>query len=830
MPAPTTADELLDLIQKSGVADAATLKAAVANLLSAEELPATADRLAELFVRDAVLTHFQAEQLLLGKWKRFTVGKYKVLERLGSGGMGQVFLCEHKVMRRRVAVKVLPAAKAADPAALERFHREARAVAALDHPNLVRAFDVDQEDHIHYIVLEYVDGTNLQDLVANRVRRTGSALSVAEACHYIHDAALGLQHARDMGLVHRDIKPANILVDRSGQVKVLDLGLARFFHDQSDQLTQKFDETTLGTADYIAPEQVNDSHAADIRADLYALGGTLYFLLTGRPPFHEGTVPQKLVWHQTRDPIPVTTFRSDVPPGVLVILKKLLAKNPADRYQTPSDLLAALGEWVRGPIPLPSVEELPRLSPALARQSSGRMAKVMGLQSFSDGPTGISAAMPTIAAPADPAAVWTAVAAETRAADGDTGPTTSPGSTPPRTVQPNRVMRTYTRYVVAGGIVLAVASALTIWAVGSGNSKPLPPAETTPVGPNRLYVSRGANSPDPTHTFASLSDALVLAKPKDTVVLLDPTWEEGPLRLSGRGKNGIRDVSIISETPAGETVWHVSKSKAGGDAALELFETPNVSIRGLTIQTDGRYPVGLSVVGSCPGLRIDRLTVCQATQTGIRFTNAAGDPDAPIALSRFRVVTADRADSGVTFQANHPLANRDIQLLWGRIEGPGAQAVAVNGPLIDVGIANTRFFDWDAGVALGAGLFPDSPLQLVLASNTFYGMKSGGILVDGDIPLSVKSKLAMRRNYFAKMPVVVAFVRSKRFNLPGLELTDNGRDKGTREGKISFRSFEVPVTGIANADPDSDQFLRYTWESGLAAAGPNKVPVGVPPD
>src|SRR5947208_14454262 len=156
MPAPATADELLDLVQKSGVVDEARFKAYLQKQADSPGVPKAPDKLAGQLVRDGLLTYFQAEQLLQGKWKRFTIGKYKVLEKLGSGGMGQVFLCEHKIMRRRVAVKVLPTAKADDPSALERFRREARAVAALDHPNIVRAYDIDEDGGLHFFVMEFV--------------------------------------------------------------------------------------------------------------------------------------------------------------------------------------------------------------------------------------------------------------------------------------------------------------------------------------------------------------------------------------------------------------------------------------------------------------------------------------------------------------------------------------------------------------------------------------------------------------------------------------------------------------------------------------------------
>src|SRR5207249_6367465 len=286
MPAPTSVEELIDLAKKSGVVDDKRLEAAVAKLRAAGTLPKEPGKLAGILVRDGIITHFQAEQFLQGRWRRFTIGKYKVMERLGHGGMGSVYLCEHKFMRRRAAVKVLPAAKAEDPSSLERFYREARAVAALDHPNIVRAYDIDQEDSLHFLVMEYVDGSSLQEII----QRVGP-LDPVRCAHYISQAALGLQHAHEVaGVVHRDIKPGNIILDRSGTVKVLDLGLARFFYDEDDHLTKKFDETVLGTADYLAPEQALDSHSVDIRGDIYSLGGTFYFCLTGVAPFTEGTV------------------------------------------------------------------------------------------------------------------------------------------------------------------------------------------------------------------------------------------------------------------------------------------------------------------------------------------------------------------------------------------------------------------------------------------------------------------------------------------------------------------------------------------------------------
>ncbi|MCS6976198.1 MAG: protein kinase [Gemmatales bacterium] len=363
MPAPSI-EAFLELIHKSGVVDPTRLTAYLDKLRAADALPADAAKLASQMVRDAMLTHFQAQQLLAGKWRGFFIGKYKVLEKIGSGGMGTVYLAEHKFMKRRVAIKVLPKSRALEPSSLERFYREAKAIAALDHPNIVRAYDIDVDKladgtELHFLVMEYVDGVSFQDLV-----RLRGPLDPHRAAHYIYQAAQGLHHAQLVGLVHRDIKPGNLLVDRSGIVKILDMGLARFFHDEEDLLTKKYDENVLGTADYLAPEQAIDSHTVDIRADIYSLGGTFYYLLTGRSPFGEGTVAQKLIWHQTRRPKPLLEIRPELPPDIVAVVEKMMEKSPSDRYQTPLEVAEALSAYAYCDSAIPAESDLPDLSPA----------------------------------------------------------------------------------------------------------------------------------------------------------------------------------------------------------------------------------------------------------------------------------------------------------------------------------------------------------------------------------------------------------------------------------------------------------------------------------
>ena len=360
MSVPSSVEELLLLIRKSGMVDEGKLTAYLQRCKAGEGLPAESREASDSMVRDGLLTAFQAEQFQLGKWRGFTIGKYKLLERVGVGGMGQVFLCEHMFMKRRVAIKVLPPAKADQPAALGRFYREARAAGSLEHPNIVRTHDIDQDGNLHFIVMEYVDGANLLDIV----KRFGP-LNLGRAVHYIRQVAFGLDFAFRGGIIHRDIKPGNILVDRVGATKLLDLGLARFYKDTTDMLTVKYDDKiVLGTADYVAPEQVANSHAVDVRADIYALGASFYFVLAGHPPFPTGTVSQKLLWHRTKDPTPIRQIRPEVPEGIAAIVAKMMHKDLNRRFATPADVAEALEAWDPAEVPVPAEAEMPQLSPA----------------------------------------------------------------------------------------------------------------------------------------------------------------------------------------------------------------------------------------------------------------------------------------------------------------------------------------------------------------------------------------------------------------------------------------------------------------------------------
>jgi serine/threonine protein kinase len=321
MPSPRSSDELLALVQKSGLLSEKRLQDYLTPLCAGEGIPAEAGRLAGLLIRDGLLTSFQAEQLLLGKWRGFTLGTYKVLERLS----GTVYLCQHSRMPGRpVAIKVLPTALAKDLRSLARFHRQARALAALDHPNVVRAYDIDQDALLHFLVMEYVDGSSLYEII----RRTGT-LSVPRASHYISQTALGLQDALEIaGVVHRKINPSHILVDRSGVVKVVGFGRARFLYDKPPT-----------------------AYSVYVRSDINALGASLYYCLTGRR-------------HRSEDSAPFRSLRPDVPEVFAAIVEIITSRLAAECFSTYQEVVAALAPFTQTPIPPPVEEEMPHLSPA----------------------------------------------------------------------------------------------------------------------------------------------------------------------------------------------------------------------------------------------------------------------------------------------------------------------------------------------------------------------------------------------------------------------------------------------------------------------------------
>lgn len=337
-------------------------------LMSADELrqfffalpqdrrPGTAADLAKELFRAQKLTKYQAQSLYQGKTRILVLGNYVVLDRLGRGGMAQVFKAQHRRMQRIVALKVLPPEMIDSEDSIHRFQQEVKAVARLSHPNIVTAYDADEANGVHFLVMECVEGDNLLTLV-----REYGPLSVPKAVACVLQAARGLDYAHNEGIIHRDIKPSNLLLDRRGTIKILDLGLASIREPipGGDDGRVEFVQAgyVLGSVDYMSPEQSCDMKSTDQRSDIYSLGCTLHFLLTGRSMYRGDTYAQKVLAHR-EGPIPsLREHRRDLPEGLEAVYRKMVAKKPKERQQSMAEVVADLQGFtstaqLKGPGPL----------------------------------------------------------------------------------------------------------------------------------------------------------------------------------------------------------------------------------------------------------------------------------------------------------------------------------------------------------------------------------------------------------------------------------------------------------------------------------------------
>lgn len=336
MAAIANRTEFLSVVTESQLVDDDVLAA----LRLDPNLPDRPTECAEQLIQKGLLTRFQVRQLLAGKYRGFVLGPYRLLDQIGKGGMGTVYLGEHATLKRRVAVKVLARELAENKVAVDRFLREARSASALAHPNIVRVHHVGQAGGTHYIAMEYVDGVTLEQVVDRK-----GPFTVAEAAQIGLQAAAGLQHAHERGFVHRDIKPENLMITKNGQVKILDMGLTKSVTNASDNLTGVLNTNAiLGTLDYLSPEQAIQNEATP-QSDLYSLGATLFMLMTGHSPYDGVPAKQKLMQHQFGQVPNLLDFRSEAPAEFAAILTKMMAKKLADRFASSADVAVALLPW-----------------------------------------------------------------------------------------------------------------------------------------------------------------------------------------------------------------------------------------------------------------------------------------------------------------------------------------------------------------------------------------------------------------------------------------------------------------------------------------------------
>ena len=322
------------------------------------------------------LTLWQAQQLLAGRSSGYKVDRYVLLDLIGQGGMGRVYLARDTRLNRRVALKILSPERVSNPRAIARFQREARVGAQLQHENLVRIYDFGESNGRYFLVMEYIEGKTIGTLISELGK-----IPPATAVRLARQVALGLEHAHLKGLIHRDVNPYNVLVTRDGTAKLADLGLAIDLSEE-DHVTRE--GATVGTFDYVAPEQARHSHSADIRSDIYSLGCTIYHMCMGQVPFPSPSLPEKLFAHQALEPTPLDQALPGFPEGLAAVVHRMMRKSPDERYATPMQVVKALEPYAEEPSsiayreggpPLVQTPE-PKLSPALPPSGQGKAAVV----------------------------------------------------------------------------------------------------------------------------------------------------------------------------------------------------------------------------------------------------------------------------------------------------------------------------------------------------------------------------------------------------------------------------------------------------------------------
>ena len=340
MSEPQIAYEFLEILEKSRLLSPDQIRRAVVkyDLLTLE----TSKEVAQRLVTERVITPFQGERLLEGRYRGFIIDRYRVRETLGVGGMGCVYIAEDREAKMKVALKVLTHEHSVDQGMVTRMKLEARAGMRLNHANIVKTMRYDDTGAVSFMVMELVRGVSLHELIA-----LSGKIPYAMACDIMLQICLGLQHAHEQGIIHRDIKPANFLIDTEGHTKILDFGLALLKDGEDEEFSLKmiFGHDCLGTPDFIAPEQSLDSSNVDARADIYGLGCTMYLMLSARLPCPQKTTEEKLKAQREKTPVPLGELVPNVPAEVIAIVERAMAKDPNQRFNSAADLAAALEPW-----------------------------------------------------------------------------------------------------------------------------------------------------------------------------------------------------------------------------------------------------------------------------------------------------------------------------------------------------------------------------------------------------------------------------------------------------------------------------------------------------
>ena len=537
------AEQILESVRQSGLVSEAEL--ASASLSIQQDTTRSSRELLAGLVERRALTEFQAEQILAGRGDECVLaGRFRIVELLGAGAMGTVYKATDTKLGRNVAVKVLPAKSVTDSGAVARFRREAMALAKLTHANIVQAFDSGEDRGKHFLVMECVEGTSIAEILRERGR-----VPPTRAADWAYQAALGLAHAHGRGLIHRDLKPSNLFVTTAGQLKILDLGLARFLSDQVGDSTLTREGVGLGTPDYMPPEQYLNARHADGRSDIYALGCTLYHTIAGQVPFPGSSMTEKYAAHESKEPQPLEEACPEVPAGLAIAVRRMMAKRPADRFQSAREVADALAPYVAGSssaiVDIRSTAhwegsqlEMSGFSSRARRRRRLAIGSVIGVAALAAVTVGI----------------WGPLSArpETKlASSGANDASDTPNANPP-----------------------AVE----------------PPREPEPIDPNVLTVAQDGSA-----QYRTIGEALAKATPGMTIrVLDDATYAE--------------DVALSSPTThAGVTLESPRRATIEGTGLASIFiqDVPRVRISGFRIRPMG--PAAVAILGKVHGVVLDGL-------------------------------------------------------------------------------------------------------------------------------------------------------------------------------------------------------------------------------
>jgi len=790
--------------------------------------------------------------------------------------MSTVYLAEHVLMRRRVAIKVLPQSRVDDASYLRRFHREAQAVAALDHQNIVRAYDVNHDGQVHYLVMEHVSGSNLHALVSERTQ-----LGFVEAVEYIRQAAKGLQYAHQAGLVHRDIKPSNLLVDDRGVLKLLDLGLARFFRNQDEEaLTIKFDEVVLGTADYLSPEQALDSHDVDTRTDIYSLGCTMYFLVTGHPPFPEGTLAQRLIMHQMKEPAPVQEERKDIPPELVELINIMMRKKPEDRFQTAQEVANTCQDWLEehgGEIwksmkklsetPAVPVQTPVRDSPSSIRNtkpsSRGSIPKPPSRQS---GTSKLAEMSTRIAKPTDdpsPSDIDDFVIT-INTDPSDTAPVTAHATdVVPQNIAARMsdvlkpvLARDRRKLAIGAGALVLLVAVIGSLLIGSGtedtSSQPAAPdrSDSTNAGPDTPDEGGVAEDIGPRHNriiksigpdgdFPTIKAALDFARsqtPSDQRnahirfnVAAGQTFEErividnlgAPESRLPRGIHIVVEDGFATLAPGGtEPVISII---AGKDRTSEVRF---LHLEGFRIQADNR-DVAVRLAGVLPRCEFRRLEIQGFEKTGLLCDAPQAFLNDDILLANMTFAAASPTGIGIHFQQDksHQDIASHVRIEGCRFLGPLNVGIEFSAPVRGVDVSQSIFHNAQTGIRLNYTKNEASVLSI--NRNTFHQCGDGLHLAR--LAQIAHGSFAISHNIFADLKGAAVRVENdysatmfwQKFSSGGGGLEKNWSNRPLSDnGADIFRQGRTEVEfQFQSTDPNSAQFLLPTQNSSHAHLG-----------